>query len=124
MKAAERAAEFFLLHRLFRSERTGKIINPEWLRLHYPLYWHYDVLQGLVILSRLGKLDDPRVEEALDIVAGKRLPQGAWRPGNYFWHRPGTKTSNAEVVDWGRGGPNEMITLNALRVLSAAGRLP
>jgi len=28
------------------------------------------------------------------------------------------------VVDWGRSGPNEMLTLNALRVLSAAGALP
>jgi hypothetical protein len=28
-----------------------------------------------------------------------------------------------EVVDWGRNGPNEMITLNALRVLKLAGRL-
>jgi hypothetical protein len=28
----------------------------------------------------------------------------------------------AEVVDWGRSGPNEMLTLNALRVLKAAGR--
>jgi len=27
-----------------------------------------------------------------------------------------------EVVDWGRDGPNEMITLNALRCLRAAGR--
>ncbi len=27
-----------------------------------------------------------------------------------------------EVVDWGRSGPNEMVTLNALRVLRAAGR--
>jgi hypothetical protein len=26
-------------------------------------------------------------------------------------------------VDWGRRGPNTMITLNALRVLKAAGRL-
>jgi hypothetical protein len=26
-------------------------------------------------------------------------------------------------VDWGRSGPNEMITLNALRALQAAGRL-
>ena len=26
-----------------------------------------------------------------------------------------------EVVDWGRSGPNEMLTLNALRVLKAAG---
>ena len=28
-----------------------------------------------------------------------------------------------EVLDWGRSGPNEMITLYALRVLKAAGRL-
>jgi hypothetical protein len=28
-----------------------------------------------------------------------------------------------EVVDEGRRGPNEMITLNALRVLKAAGRV-
>jgi len=35
---------------------------------------------------------------------------------------PGSKGSlPEEVVDWGRGGPNEMITLNALRVLKAAG---
>jgi hypothetical protein len=26
-------------------------------------------------------------------------------------------------VDWGRSGPNPMITLNALRILKAAGRL-
>jgi hypothetical protein len=26
------------------------------------------------------------------------------------------------VVDWGRDGPSEMLTLNALRVLKAAGR--
>jgi hypothetical protein len=31
--------------------------------------------------------------------------------------------SGAESVDWGRSGPNEMISLNALRVLRAAGRL-
>jgi hypothetical protein len=31
--------------------------------------------------------------------------------------------SNVEVVDWGRRGPSEMITLNALRILRAAGRL-
>jgi hypothetical protein len=31
--------------------------------------------------------------------------------------------SNVEVVDWGRNGPNEMLTLNALRVLKSAGRL-
>jgi hypothetical protein len=122
LRAAERAAEFFLRHRLFRSESTGEVIHQEWPKLHYPLYWHYDVLQGLLMLSRLGKLPDSRAEEALDIVEGRRLSDGTWRPGGYYWYPPGTKGSNVEAVDWGRGGPNEMITLNALRVLKAAGR--
>jgi hypothetical protein len=35
----------------------------------------------------------------------------------------GKRTSNVDVADWGRRGPNEMITLNALRVLKAARRV-
>ena len=53
LHAAQRTAEMFLTHRLFRSTTTGDVIDPEWLKLHYPLYWHYDILQALVILSRL-----------------------------------------------------------------------
>ncbi|MFQ5838092.1 MAG: hypothetical protein ACE5HJ_04840 [Thermoplasmata archaeon] len=123
LEAAQRAGEFFLRHHLFRSETTGEVINPEWLKLHYPLYWRYDILQGLRMVAKLGRLADSRVEEALDILEGRRLSDGRWRPGGYYWRRPGGKGSNIEVVDWGRGGPNRMITLNALRVLKAAGRL-
>ncbi len=128
--AAERAAELFLQHQLFRSTTSGEVINQEWLKLHYPLYWHYDILQALVILSRAGKLSDPRGSEALDIIQSKRSKEGLWRSEGYYW-RPMTSTRSTnsgdaprkEVVDWGRRGPNQMITLNALRVLRAAGRL-
>lgn len=129
-RAAESAAELFLEHQLFRSTSSGDVINQEWLKLHYPLYWHYDILQALVILSRAQKLSDPRTKEALDIIESKRDKQGLWRSEGYFW-RPMTSTRSigsedaprTEVVDWGRRGPNEMVTLNALRVLRAAGRL-
>jgi hypothetical protein len=121
--AAWRAVEFFLRHRLFRSETTGKVINPEWLRLHYPPYWHYDILQALLVLSRLTPLTDERMQEALEILASLQRPDGCWRAGSYYWYLPGTKPSNVEVIHWGRGGPNVMITLNALRVLKAAGRI-
>ena len=123
LNVVRRAAELFLRHRLFRSEKDGAVINPEWLQLHYPLYWHYDILQALVILSRLGPLTDERLQEALDTVEHKRLPDGRWQAEGFFWHAPGKRTSNVEVVDWGRRGPNEMITLNALRVLRSANRL-
>ncbi len=121
--AAQRTAEFFLKHHLFRSEKTNEVINPEWLKLHYPLYWHYDILQALRILSYIGKLSAPRAQEALDIIEKKRLTDGRWRVEGCYWKSPGSKGSNTEVVDWGRSGPNEMITLNALRVLKSAGRL-
>ena len=123
LPAAQRTAEMFLCHRLFRSTATGSVIDPEWLKLHYPLYWHYDVLQGLLILSRLRPLDDPRMQEALDIVEAKRQPDGCWKAEGFYWVPLGKRTSNVEVVDWGRRGPNEMLTLNALRVLKAAERL-
>ena len=123
LRAANRAAEVFLRHRMFRSERTNEVIDSEWLKLHYPLYWHYDILQGLQVLSLLRPLDDRRVQEALDIIESKRKPDGLWWPESYYWHPPGRRKSNVEVVDWGRSGPSEMITLNALRVLKAAERL-
>jgi hypothetical protein len=121
-QAARRAAELFLEHRLFRSDKTGAVINPEWLQLHYPLYWHYDILQAMLILSRLGPLADPRLNEALNILEAKRLPNGTWKSEGFYWRPPGKRASNIEVVDWGRSGPNPMITLNALRALKAAGR--
>lgn len=119
-EAAERTAELFLDHRLFRRHGTGEPIHPSFVVLHYPPYWHYDVLQALVVLARMGLAGDPRAADALELVDNRRLADGRWRTGGRWWKPPGSKGSNVEVVDWGRSGPNEMVTLNALRVLRAA----
>lgn len=121
--AARRAAELFLEHRLFRALDTGEVIHRSWIALHYPPYWHYDILQALLVLSRMGLAADRRCEDALELLERRRLPDGRWRPGGYWWYLPGTSNGRTDVVDWGRSAPNQMITLNALRVLSAAGRL-
>jgi hypothetical protein len=119
--SAERAAELFLSHRLFRSLRTGEVIHRSWVTLHYPPYWHYDILQSLLVLSRIGLASDPRTEAAVELLQRRRRKDGRWQPGGCWWNPPGASRA-PEVVDWGRSGPNEMITLNALRVLKAAGR--
>ena len=119
--AADRTADLFLDHRLFRSLATGQVIHQAWLAPRYPPYWHYDILQALLVLSRMGKAGDPRASDALDELQRRRLPDGRWQPGGRWWKPPGS-TVTPEVVDWGRSGPNEMITLNALRALQAAGR--
>jgi hypothetical protein len=117
--AAERTAEMFLAHRLFRSLRTGKVLREQWLAPRYPPYWHYDVMQGLLILSRMGRADDPRAADALEVVESLRAADGRWAPSGYWW-KLGDGKGNTDVVDWGHGGPNELLTLNALRVLKAA----
>ncbi|MCI4320249.1 MAG: hypothetical protein L3K23_09010 [Thermoplasmata archaeon] len=121
--AVDRAAELFLKHRLFRSCHGEGVINPRWTQLHYPVYWHYDILQALRVLQRAGKLGDPRAREALDLVESKRAKDGTWHVEGRFWRRGPPNASNTEVVDWGRDGPNEMITLNSLRVLVDSGRI-
>ena len=86
-------------------------------------HWHYEVLQALLVLSRLGKARDPRAAEALELLMRRRRADGRWQPDGSWWRPPGTRTGAGpvEVVDWGRSGPNELLTLNALRVLKAAG---
>jgi hypothetical protein len=106
------------------------VIDRRWLTLPYPSYWHYDVLQALLSLSRLGKACDPRAADPLDLLVRRRRADGRWQSGGCWWRRPGTTRPGScplKVVDWGRSGPNEMLTLNALRVLHTAGwsaRLP
>jgi hypothetical protein len=122
-EGADRTAELFLEHDLFRRLETGEPIHEEWLVAHYPPYWHYEVPQALLILSRMDKLEDPRAADALDLVEGLQCADGTWHKGPAWWRKPGSSGSNVEVVDWGGRGPSEMTTLNALRILRAAGRL-
>jgi hypothetical protein len=121
-EASDRTAELFLEHRIFRSVRTGEVIHPKWLQLRYPSYWHYELLPALHVLARLGKVTDPRAEEAVELLVQRRREDGRWEPRGYWWSPPGSAGSNVEAVDWGRRGPSEPITLNALRILRAAGR--
>jgi hypothetical protein len=123
LAAANRTAEFILRHHLFKSEKTGETINPKWLKLRWPHYWHYDILQGLAVLALIGKIRDSRACEALDIVEQKRLSNGRWKADGYYWNRSNAKGLYLDPVDWWRGQPNKLLTLNALRVLKAAGRI-
>ena len=68
----------------------------------------------------MGLAGDPRAADGIELVQERRRSDGLWQAGGRWWKPPGSKGANVEVVDWGRG-PSEMLTLNALRVLAAAG---
>ena len=117
-QAAERTAEMLLEHRLFRSMATGEPIHPSWMVLHYPAYWHYDVLQGLRVLAAVDRLGDPRAADALDLLERARRPNG-----RFSGQRWSSRVQPA-AVEWGRGTDNLLLTEIADSVLAAAGRLP
>ncbi len=62
-EAANAGSELLLDHHLIRPltlKKPADVMNPDFLRLRFPAYWHYDVLRGLVVLARAGHASDPR----------------------------------------------------------------
>jgi hypothetical protein len=125
-KAARKAADVFLSRKLFKRRSDGAIIKADFTHLHYPLYWHYDILGGLKAMANLGLADHKKCADALDLLEEKELDAGGWvAEARYF--KPSTDLkSGCDYVDWGsgkRGAMNEWVTADALCVLHAAGRL-
>jgi len=124
--AAEGAAEIFLKRRMFKRQQDGRVIKNDFTFLHYPCYWHYDILFGLKVMVEAGFIEDERCTEALDLLESKQLPDGGF-PAEKKYYRVGKNdVSGATLVDWGgtsRKKMNEFVTVDALSVLKAAERL-
>ncbi|HEX6036166.1 MAG TPA: hypothetical protein VFY83_17130, partial [Anaerolineales bacterium] len=125
-KAAERAADVFLKRELFKRQSDGRVIDEEFITLHYPWYWHYDILFGLRVMAEAGWIEDQRCQAALDLLESKRLADGGFpAEKKYYQNSPKAKTGRS-LVDWGgtsRREMNEFVTVEALSVLKAAKRV-
>jgi len=124
--AAAAGAEFLLCRKLFRRRSDGAIIHPSFLKMRYPHYWHYDVLIALKVMAEAGLIKDPRCGEALDLIEASRLPDGGWKADGKHYRVIEEPASGRSLVDWGAGSrrqANPFVTLDALSVLRAAGRL-
>ncbi len=126
-EAAERSAEFLLKRRLFRRLRDGTIIHEGFLKLRYPHYWYYDILIALKVMAEAGFIGDPRCQEALDVLACKRLADGGWRAEGKHYRVVDQPANGGSLVEWGPVSRklvmNPYVTLDALYVLRAAGRV-
>jgi hypothetical protein len=108
--AQHRGREFLLVHRLFRSHRTGEVIKPAFTRFAFPPRWHYDVLRALDYFQAVSAPRDPRLAEAIDIVRGSRGTDGRWPLQSLY---KGKTYFEMERL----GAPSRWNTLRALRVL-------
>ncbi|MFD1714481.1 hypothetical protein ACFSBZ_08375 [Amnibacterium flavum] len=111
--AARLRGEEYLLERgLFRSLRTGEVVNPHWLEFSFPPRWDYDILRALDYL-RESRPPDERCGEAIQVLLSKRDDDGRWsvengeRGGELFF----------AIDDGADSEPSRWNTLRALRVL-------
>ena len=74
-RALGRSAEFFLKRRLMKE---GNRPYPPWSRIHFPNHYHYDLLVGLRLLTRLGHGTDARLRPALRWLRSKRRTDETW----------------------------------------------
>ena len=116
-KARKRAEEYLLERGMFRSLRTGEVIDKHWLRFSFPTFWHYDVLRGLDYLRDAGTKPDGRVLEAIGVLIERRHQNGRW-PLNVL-HRERIPLE----METGVGRASRWNTLRALRVLRWYGGL-
>ena len=112
--AEDKSRAFLLKHRLFRSDRTGNIIDKKMIMLSYPPRWRYDILRALDYFQFAGINYDPQMQDALDILTKKRQKDNKWPVQA---KHPGQTHFEIEKT----GGPSRWNTLRALRVLKHFG---
>ena len=110
-RSRDRAIEFLLEHRLYKSHRTGSVVSDRMTRFHFPPRWYYDVMRVLDYFQKYDIDTDPRMQDAIDLVNNKRTPEGLWKlharyGGKVFFELEKT------------GKPSRWNTLRALRVLN------
>lgn len=111
-RAEIRGREFFMRHHLYRSHRTGRIVDPAFTRFSFPPRWRHDVLRTLDHFQASAARFDPRLEDPIDVVLRKRAEDGRWPLQN---RHPGATFFEMEAV----GRPSRWNTLRALRVLKS-----
>ncbi len=104
-------AEWLLKHHVHRrSHDLTRDSKPGWRRLGFPRMYQTDVLEILLLLTRLGYAD-PRMDEALALLEAKRDATGRWRLNDTFNARFSVPIEEA-------GRPSRWVTLRAMEVLA------
>jgi hypothetical protein len=128
----ERAAEFLLAHRIYKSHRDWRPVEFDMSKLyagnlitmfHFPMYYYYDALHALRVLTKLGYEDDERISDAMHLMLSKKNPDGKWILEGDWARERKDKTRKALVPMEQLMEPSKWITLNCYRVLANTGDL-
>jgi uncharacterized protein with PIN domain len=127
-RVARNAAEIFLKRKIYRIRPRKRWREEDFIKLHYPCFWHYDILFGLKVMAEAGFIRDKRCGDALELLESKQLPEGGFPAEERYYRvvKKGKRTTGCSLADWGgtnNARMNEFVTADALYVLRESGRL-
>lgn len=64
------------MHNLFRSDKTGKIINLSLLKLYFSSRWYCDILRAMDYFHFAKVKCDVRIDDAISAINDKRNEDG------------------------------------------------
>jgi hypothetical protein len=109
--AIQASVDFLLSFDVARADYPYKErINSSWFKFGYPLGYVTDVLLNLEVLGEAGRGDDPRLEEAVELVLSKQDEAGPWK---LEYSYKGKMWSDIEK----KGRSSKWVTLRAARAL-------
>ncbi len=108
-EALKRSIEFILKHHLFKSDKTGEVINEEFFKPYFPVRWKYDILRCLDLFRKYNIPYDERMAEALEKIKESYNKNGKWKA----YSQPGKTYFIMEK----QGTESKWNTLRALRLL-------
>lgn len=109
-EAIKSGIEFILMHRLFLSDRTGQLIDKNFLKLSYPCRWRYDILRAMDYFQYAGLKWDNRMAEAMTYLNKKRNKEGTW-------NLQAAHSGQVHFIMETAGKPSRWNTLRMLRVM-------
>jgi hypothetical protein len=123
LREARKAGEEYLLQRrLLRTLSTGELVGPWATTFAYPFRWQYTALRAadyfLAAARHDGVPPDPRLAEAIEVIAAARRPDGTWIQEHRY---PGRVWFEVDVPP---GEPSRWLTFYGTRVLQEWGDGP
>lgn len=124
-QAIEDAAEMLLERQVYLKRTNGRPLRPVFTKLSYPYPRLYDFMTGLHILTRSGHIQDLRCERALDLLSSKMIDGQGWPAERKLFSHARGKDDFTHAA-WEKetlGKASLFLTVDALEILNAAGRL-
>jgi len=110
VEAQKSAESFLLLHKLYKSDKSGETIHDSFLKMPYPSRWYYNILRALDYFRYSKAQWNDALLPSIDRLMCKRTQSGRWKLNAKY---PGKRQFEMEKA----GMPSRWNTLMALRVL-------